>query len=56
MTQVLGGDVGLEVGVGLRGVAGGDGEAGVVEAPRERPALDEEVDVEAGRQDLLEQS
>ena len=28
--------------------------AGVVEAPRERPALDEELDLEAGQQDLVE--
>ena len=46
-----GGEVGLEVGVGPPEVAGGDGDAGVVEAPRERAALDQELDLEAGRQD-----
>ena len=54
MTQVLGAEVGLEVGVGAPGVAGDDRDAGVVEAPRERPAFDDELDLEAGQQDFVE--
>ena len=46
--------VGLEVGVGAPGIAGRDVQAGVVEPPRERPALDEELDLEAGQQDRVE--
>ena len=37
-----------------RGIAGRDRDAGVVEAARERPVLDDELDFEAGQQDLVE--
>jgi hypothetical protein len=47
-------EVGFQIGLGLADVAGGDGQARVVKTPRERPALDEKVDVETGRQDLCQ--
>ena len=49
-----GAEVGLEVGVGAAGIADGDADAGVVETPGERPALDDEFDFEAGQQDFVE--
>ena len=54
MTQVPGVEVGLDEGVGAPRVAGDDVDAGVVEPPRERPVLDDELDLEAGQQDLVE--
>ena len=54
MTQVPGREVGLEVGVGAPRVAGDHVDAGVVQPPRGRLALDDELDVEAGQQDLVE--
>ena len=54
MTQVLRAEVGFEEGVGAAGIAGRDVHAGVVETPRERPVLDDELDLEAGQQDLVE--
>ena len=51
MTQVLGSDVGLDEGVGAARVAGRGVDVGVVETPRDRPAFDDEFDVEAGQQD-----
>ena len=54
MTQVLGAEVGLEVGVGAPGIAGDDVHAGVVQAPGERRCLDDELDFEAGQQDFVE--
>ena len=47
-------EVGLEVGVGAARIAGDDVDAGVVESPRERPVFDDELDFEAGQQDLVE--
>ena len=49
-----GADVGFEPGVGAARVAAGHGDAGVVEPPRQRPVLDDEFDLEAGQQDLVE--
>ena len=49
-----GAEVGFEVGVGAPGIAGRDVDAGVVEAPRRRTAFDDELDLEAGQQDLVE--
>ena len=37
-----------------RGIADGDRDAGVVEPPGERPVLDDELDLEAGQQDLVQ--
>ena len=54
MTQVLGAEVGLEEGVGAPRVAGDDVDAGVVEPARQRLVLDDELDLEAGQQDLVE--
>ena len=51
-----GGDVGFEVGVDAPRIAGGRFDPGVVEAPGERPAFDEEVDLEAGEQDGVQRS
>ncbi len=47
-------EVGLDPGVDVPRVAGDDVDAGVVEPPRERPVLDDELDLEAGQQDLVE--
>ena len=47
-------DVGLQVGVGPLRVAGSDRETGSLELARERAALDQELDFDAGRQDLVE--
>ena len=49
-----GGEVGFEVGVGAAEVGGGDVHARVVQAAGERLAFDEELDFEAGQQDLVE--
>ncbi len=49
-----GGDVGFEVGVDAAGVAGHDLDAGIVEAPGDRPAFHDEVHVEARQQDLVQ--
>ncbi len=49
-----GADVGLEVGVGAPRIAGRDRDARLVEAARERPVLDDELDLEAGQQDFVE--
>ena len=49
-----GGEIGLEVGIGAVEVAARDVQAAVVQAARERLALDEELDFEAGQQDLVE--
>ena len=50
------GDVGFEVGVDAPRVAGGDLDPGVVEAAGERPAFDEEVDLEAWEQDGIQRA
>ncbi len=47
-------DVGLQVGVGPLRVAGQDGQIGSLKLARERAALDQELDLDAGRQDLVE--
>ena len=47
-------EVGLEVGIGALEVAAGDVQTAVVQATRERLALDQELDFEAGQQDLVE--
>ena len=47
-------EVGLEIGVGAPEVAAGDVEPAVVQAAGERLAFDEELDFEAGQQDLVE--
>ena len=47
-------EVGLEIGVGAAGVAGGDVQPAVVQPARERLAFDQELDFEAGQQDLVE--
>ena len=47
-------EIGFEVGVGAPGIAGRDVDVGVVEAPRRRTAFDDELDLEAGHQDLVE--
>ena len=47
-------EVGLEIGVGAPEVAGGDVQTAVVQAARERLAFDQELDFEAGQQDLVE--
>ena len=49
-----GAEVGFEEGVGAARIAGRDVHAGVVEAAGERPVLDDELDLEAGQQDLVE--
>ena len=54
MTQVLGTEVGLEEGVGAPGVARDDVDTGVVQPARQRPVFDDELDLEAGQQDLVE--
>ena len=48
-----GGDVGLEVGIGAPRVAGEDVDPGVMEPSGDRLALDEEFDLEAGRQGFI---
>ncbi len=50
----LGGDVGLQVGVRALHVAGRHGQAGSLELARERAALDQELHLDAGGQDLVE--
>ena len=50
-----GADVGLDVGLGLLDVAGDHRHAGIVQAPGQRTAFHQEVDVEAGGQDLLQE-
>ncbi len=47
-------DVGFEIGVGTARVAGCDGHTGLVEAARERPVLDDELDLESRQQDFVE--
>ena len=47
-------DVGFEVGVDPARVTGGGVDAGFVQAPGDRPALDEKIDLEAGQQDVVE--
>ena len=47
-------DVGLEIGVRAPGVTYGYRHAGDGEAARERPILDDELDLEARQQDLVE--
>ena len=47
-------EISLDEGVGAAGVAGDDLDAGVVQAPRQRPVLDDELDLEAGQQDFVE--
>ena len=54
MTQVLGPRSALRKVSVRRGIAGDDVDPRVVEAPRERPVLDDELDFEAGQQDLVE--
>src|SRR5262249_34193589 len=49
-----GAEVGLQPGVGAARVADGDRHAGVVQAPGEGPLFDDELDLEAGQQDLVE--
>ena len=49
-----GADVGFEEGIGATGIPGDDVHAGVMETPGERPVLDDEFDLEAGQQDLVE--
>ncbi len=49
-----GAEVGLDEGVGAPRIAGGGLDAGVVETPRQRAALDDEFDLEAGQQDFVE--
>ena len=50
-----GADVGLQVGVGAARIANRRLNAGVVQTPRHRLALDDELDVEAGPQALIEE-
>ena len=47
-------EIGLEVGVGAPRIADRDRHPGVVEAARQWPAVDDELDFEAGQQDLVE--
>ena len=47
-------EVGLQIGVGALEVAAGDVQTTVVQAARERLAFDQELDFEAGQQDLVE--
>ena len=47
-------DVGLQVGIGPLRVADDDRQIGGLELARERAALDQELDLDAGRQDLVE--
>ena len=54
MMQVFGVRFGFEVGVGALQVAGGDVDPVVGEALRERLVFDEELHLEAGQQDLVE--
>ena len=54
MTQVRRADVGFEVGIGAAGIADRDRDLRLVEAAGERPVLDDELDLEAGQQDLVE--
>ena len=49
-----GAEVGLDEGVGAARIAGRDVDAGVVQPAGERPVLDDEFDLEAGQQDLVE--
>ena len=49
-----GADVGLEVGVGAPGIADRHRHARLVQTAGERPVLDDELDLEAGQQDLVE--
>jgi hypothetical protein len=50
MTQVLGPDEGI----GAAGIAGDHVDAGLVQAARERPVLDDELYLETGQQDLIQ--
>ena len=50
------GDVGFEVGVDPPRIAGDDLNAGVVQPPGERAAIDEEIDLEAGEQDGIQRA
>jgi hypothetical protein len=52
MMHVLGENVGFEVGVGAADIRRRYVHARVRETPRDRFALDDELDVEAGEQDL----
>ena len=54
MTQVLGPRSALTKVSVRRGSPGDDVDAGVVQAPGERPVFDDELDFEAGQQDLVE--
>ena len=47
-------EVGLDERVGAAGIAGDDVHAGVVETAGERPVFDDELDLEAGRQDFVQ--
>jgi hypothetical protein len=49
-----GGQVGFEVGVGAAEVAGRDAQAAVVEAPGDRFGFNQELDLEARQQDLVQ--
>jgi hypothetical protein len=49
-----GAEIGFDEGVGAPRIAYGDGDAGVMQAPGERLALDDEFDLEAGQQDFVE--
>src|SRR6185436_19200127 len=50
-----GADIGLEVGVGSARIADRRVNAGAVERPRDRLAFDDELNVEAGPQSLIEE-
>ena len=50
------GDIGFEVGVDPPRIAGDDLNAGVVQPPGERAAIDEEIDLEAGEQDGIQRA
>ena len=49
-----GAEIRLEPGVGAARVADGDRDARVVQLARQRPLFDDELDLEAGQQDLVE--